>query len=120
MKMREGVEIATAAAWAKKGERNPNLFIYRHVIAGAMVVAAIGAAGYGVYRLVLWAGEAARGDGAGVPSLMWILGAFLLVSSLIAVRGTGKVRSFGTLAILAVGIGAAWLFWLGALVSMLV
>jgi len=116
MRWSEGVRIAEEAAWARKGHDNANFFIYRRLLVPGLIAGAIGGLGYGAYRGWHWLADGASSSGhGGVPSVMWVLLAVLIGGTVFAVKGTGRVRPFGVLAVVTLLTILAWLVWLGAL-----
>jgi hypothetical protein len=116
------MEVAEAAAWAKKGQDSPNFYIYRRLFVPGLIAAGVGALGYGAYRGWHALADRAAVDGVapgGVPTVMWLVLLVLLAVTGFAVKGRGRARPFGTVVLVSLATGAAWLFWLGALISML-
>jgi hypothetical protein len=118
MGWREGMQVAEEAAWEQHGRRHSTFYIMRPLILPGAIALALGGAGYGVYRGWQWLSKPSTGD-SGVPLVMWILPIILLAATVFAITGTGRARPIGILLVLALSLGAAWFFWLGALISML-
>lgn len=108
----EGMTIAEKQAWAKTGEKHRWWFTWgKRAMPAVLVASALGAIGWGLHRVVMWAGDAAGSMDApsvGVPGAVWFVAALLLVATILGVRAAGRAIRFTPAATIYISLGLAW------------
>jgi hypothetical protein len=114
LSIEEGRAIAERQAWAETGKKHRWWFTRgRRYTPRVLILVALGAAGYGVHALAVWAGTAietvrAPAAHAGPPAGLWIVAVLLCATTVLGLRAANRAIRFLPAAATYLGLLIAW------------